>query len=174
MKFFIVFALCVAAASARMIGPISAVDEEDQLKEIIAAINSPSTDPATAASLQQMLNDLLGLNEHAPISVGPAIVDQFEPISVGPAIVDEPVSDANSPLVQIIINVKSSSDVVVPQPIPVVVDEDVVDEIQVDPVIVVDQPDYEAEAVNVVDLPDLSQPPAIGPIIPVNVPEIIN
>lgn len=179
MQFLFVFTICVAAASARMIGPISALDDQEQLKEIIAAINSPNTDPATAASLQDMLNELLGLNEHVPISVGPAIVDELTPISVGPAIVDEPASDASSPLVQIIVNVKSSSDVAAPQPIPVVVDDHVddhvVDEIQAEPVVVVDQPaDFEAEAVNVVELPDLNQPPAVGPISPVNVPEILN
>ncbi|KAF9805459.1 hypothetical protein SFRURICE_010736 [Spodoptera frugiperda] len=75
-----------------------------ELQEIIAAINSPSTDPATAAALEEMLLDALGVKPEPvevgpavidthPISVGPAIIES-NPISVGPALIDFPLPDA--------------------------------------------------------------------------------
>ncbi|CAH0713189.1 unnamed protein product, partial [Brenthis ino] len=89
MKFLVVIALCAAVASANLIGPITAIDQAAEIKEIIAAINHPSTDPATAAALQQMLDQFLAASQPNPIHVGPAIVDgEYEPIHVGPAIVD--------------------------------------------------------------------------------------
>ncbi|XP_022116774.2 uncharacterized protein LOC110994454 isoform X1 [Pieris rapae] len=111
MKFLIVFAL-IAVASAVPLNRISAAE----IEEIISAINSPSTNPATATALQQMLHDLLGghglddisagpaiidetpalidtnpalVEEHEDISVGPALVEEHEDISVGPALVEE-------------------------------------------------------------------------------------
>ena len=164
MKFLVVLALCAAVASANLIGPISAIDEQAEIKEIIAAINSPSTDPTTAAALQQMLNELLGLDN---IAVGPAIVEdnEYVPISVGPAIVDEQVAaPASSPLVQIIINVKPNSGIAgnpvviegLPVPGPAIVDE-----IEPSPVIVVDQPESVPEPVIVVDQPE----PEVEPVV---------
>lgn len=190
MKFLVVFALCAAVASANLIGPISVVDEQAVIKDIIAAINSPSTDPATAAALQEMLNDLLGLdnivagpaieeNESVPISVGPAIIDnEYVPISVGPAIVDEQVAaPASSPLVQIIVNIKPNSGIagnpVAIEGLPVIVDE-----IEPSPVIVVEQPESLPEPVIVVDQPEPEAEPVIvveeplPPLVPL--PGILN
>ncbi|KAL0869666.1 hypothetical protein ABMA27_005913 [Loxostege sticticalis] len=98
MKFFIVFALIAAVASAV---PLH-MAEVDQ---ILQAIQSPSTNPATAAALEQMLADALGPSpggiiagpilvpakpEHQPIHVGPAIIPEYHPIHVGPALLPEP------------------------------------------------------------------------------------
>lgn len=102
MKFFIAFAAFVAVAlSANHHKPGGA--QEAQLEAIIAAINSPSTDPATAALLEAQLQQIIAaivkpepiavgptlVEGLEPISVGPALVDEFEPIHVGPALVDE-------------------------------------------------------------------------------------
>ncbi|CAH0713190.1 unnamed protein product, partial [Brenthis ino] len=147
MKFLVVFAICAVVASANLIN-----SDLSELKDIIAAINHPSTHPDTAAALQQMLEELLASvhpnpihvgpaiidgeyepisvgpaivdGEYEPISVGPAIVDgEYEPISVGPAIVDESAVGASSPLVQIIINVKPNSGSPAVNPAPVIVDD---------------------------------------------------
>ncbi|XP_038211402.1 magnetosome-associated protein MamJ-like [Zerene cesonia] len=83
MKFLMVLAL-VAVASAAIL-PHKRINQAE-LDEIVAAINSPSTHPATAAALEQMLQDLLGAA--FPIQVGPAVVEPVEEISVGPAIID--------------------------------------------------------------------------------------
>ncbi|CAH1640388.1 unnamed protein product [Spodoptera littoralis] len=103
MKYFIAISLLVAVASAAMVKPVGS--ELAELQEIIAAINSPSTDPATAAALEEMLLDALGVKPepvdvgpaiidagHHPISIGPAIIDS-NPISVGPALIDFPLPD---------------------------------------------------------------------------------
>ncbi|XP_049877043.1 calphotin-like [Pectinophora gossypiella] len=107
MKYFIAIVLIAAVASARVIKPIGA-SESQEIQEIIAAINSPSTDPATAALLEQMLMEALGVQpiqvgpaivEQNPsdlISVGPAIVEGISPISVGPAIIDFPLPDGGA------------------------------------------------------------------------------
>ncbi|CAF4914280.1 unnamed protein product [Pieris macdunnoughi] len=111
MKFLIVLAV-IAVASAVPLNRISA----SEIDEIISAINSPSTNPATAAALQQMLHDLLGghgldeisagpaiidespvlidtnpalVEEHEDIAVGPALIEEHEDISVGPALIEE-------------------------------------------------------------------------------------
>ncbi|XP_047511570.1 uncharacterized protein LOC125053969 isoform X1 [Pieris napi] len=111
MKFLIVLAV-IAVASAVPLNRISA----SEIDEIISAINSPSTNPATAAALEQMLHDLLGghgldeisagpaiidespvlidtnpalVEEHEDIAVGPALIEEHEDISVGPALIEE-------------------------------------------------------------------------------------
>ncbi|XP_045527783.1 uncharacterized protein LOC123716204 isoform X1 [Pieris brassicae] len=111
MKFLIVLAV-IAVAAAVPLNRISA----SEIDEIISAINSPSTDPATAAALQQMLHDLLGghglddisagpaiidetpalidtnpalVEEHEDIAVGPALIEEHEDIAVGPALIEE-------------------------------------------------------------------------------------
>ncbi|KAJ8718016.1 hypothetical protein PYW07_005946 [Mythimna separata] len=130
MKYFIVFALIAAVASAAF----KPSPEAAEIQEIIAAINSPSTDPATAAALEQMLLDALGIKPE-PVAVGPAIVNPVEGISVGPAIVPFPLPDggvvaeepivpspvvvapapvaaapaASTPLVQIILNINQAA-----------------------------------------------------------------
>ncbi|KAJ8718017.1 hypothetical protein PYW07_005947 [Mythimna separata] len=127
MKYFIVFALIATVASAA-VRPTPVSAEMAEIQEIIAAIQSPSTDPATAAALEDMLLDILGLK---PI-VGPAIIP-VEGISIGPAIipfplpdggavVEEPIAVApvveapapvpsvpSAPLVQIIVNVNAQA-----------------------------------------------------------------
>ncbi|CAH4029127.1 unnamed protein product [Pieris brassicae] len=131
MKFLIVLAV-IAVAAAVPLNRISA----SEIDEIISAINSPSTDPATAAALQQMLHDLLGghglddisagpaiidetpalidtnpalVEEHEDIAVGPALIEEHEDISVGPAIIEDQPASIKSPLVQVIINVDASA-----------------------------------------------------------------
>ncbi|XP_061720863.1 uncharacterized protein LOC133527730 [Cydia pomonella] len=124
MKYLIVLAVIVAAASADYLKPSALPVHVQELEEVIAAINSPSTDPATAAALEQLLLQTLGISSlpESPISVGPAIVEE-SPISVqpeypvavqpeSPALVPSPIVDATpadvaaaSPLVQIILNI---------------------------------------------------------------------
>ncbi|KPJ03264.1 hypothetical protein RR46_06420 [Papilio xuthus] len=175
MKLAIAFAL-FAAASASIIPPSVVASTNPEVQEILAAIQNPATDPATAAALEQLLLEVLGvakpepihvgpaivdkepihvgpaiIDEYEPIHVGPAIVDNYEPIHVGPAIV-QPAPVASSPLVQIILKVQSSSDVAIesdlsPGPTPV----QVVEEAEVpEPIIVVDKP----EPVPVITLPE--------------------
>ncbi|XP_047511578.1 uncharacterized protein LOC125053969 isoform X2 [Pieris napi] len=138
MKFLIVLAV-IAVASAVPLNRISA----SEIDEIISAINSPSTNPATAAALEQMLHDLLGghgldeisagpaiidespvlidtnpalVEEHEDISVGPALIEEHEDISVGPALIEDQPASVKAPLVQVIINVDASAgDVTVDQ-----------------------------------------------------------
>ncbi|XP_032519928.2 uncharacterized protein LOC116772013 [Danaus plexippus] len=182
MKFFIVFAVCVAAASARFIVPDVAAAEAAEIKDIIAAIQHPSTDPATAAALQQLLDSLLN-NQESPIDVGPVIIDEDSPIDVGPVIIDEdspidvgPViiddssvgpSPSVSPLVQIIINVNSNANK--PQPGPVIEDESDA-HIPDQPVIIVDEPE-------IIEEPVVPEPVIVVPILPTPVavlPDTLN
>ncbi|KAI5642909.1 hypothetical protein NE865_04948 [Phthorimaea operculella] len=93
MKFLVAFALIVAVASAGVARNNFIDQDVQQIGQIIAAIESPSTDPATAVLLEQMLLELIGQGQ-APIAVGPAIVPTPvgpSPISVGPAIIETPV-----------------------------------------------------------------------------------
>ncbi|XP_047536010.1 36.4 kDa proline-rich protein-like [Vanessa atalanta] len=190
MKFFVVFALCVAAATANVISPIVVNDEAAEIQQIMDAINHPSTDPATAALLEQMLNEVLGLTKPEPIDVGPAIVEgDYESISVGPAIVEEVVPAPvipeinNSPLVQIIINVKpgSGNPVVVegmPEvaPTPVLVEEK--PEVEPTPVIVVEKPEIEPTPVIVEEKPVAPEPVIVAPVVipepVITLPDILN
>ncbi|XP_068620229.1 magnetosome-associated protein MamJ-like [Battus philenor] len=187
MKFLIAFAL-FAVAAARVLPPALPVTSEDpEIQEIIAAIQSPSTDPATAAALELQLLEILGLFKPEPIQVGPAIVEEGSPISIGPAIVDFPLPDggaetevqpapaapaASAPLVQLILNVNApnfpGSPVSVesnPQPAP-------------SPVQVVEEAENLPEPIIVIDRPIVSEPvivvenPAPQPVI--TLPDIIN
>ncbi|CAG5029639.1 unnamed protein product [Parnassius apollo] len=220
MKFFIAFAF-LAVASASVIPAAVIASDNPEIQEIVAAIQSPSTDPATAAALEELLLEILGIAKPEPIDVGPAIVDNYEPIAIGPAVVDFPLPDggavadvdptpvmpapvessASAPLVQIILNIQSASDVVgspvsvetvqSPAPTPVqVVDEAVnAEPIVPVPVIVVDKP-IVPEPVIVVDTPIVPEPVIVveeadkpetvvvaQPIIPapaIVLPEILN
>ncbi|XP_045501684.1 magnetosome-associated protein MamJ-like [Colias croceus] len=87
MKFLIVLAFVAVASAATL--PQKRINQAE-LDEILAAIHSPSTHPATAAALEQMLQDLLGAAY--PIQVGPAVIDPVDEISVGPVVV-EPVEE---------------------------------------------------------------------------------
>ncbi|XP_026320658.1 proline-rich extensin-like protein EPR1 [Hyposmocoma kahamanoa] len=127
MKIFVAFALIVAVASAGVIKPIS--NEEAQIQAIIDAIQSPSTDPATAILLQQQLFQLLGVAPPSPVIVDIAdpvavvdeaispvevveeavvapivVVDEAAPAPVAPVIDPSP---ASSPLVQVILNINA-------------------------------------------------------------------
>ncbi|KAI8419918.1 hypothetical protein MSG28_008536 [Choristoneura fumiferana] len=129
MKYLVVLSLIAAVASAGYIKPTPVASEIAEIQEIIAAINSPSTDPATAAALEQLLLQTLGLpQEPAPISVGPALLEfptpdggavtaeptpvvapEPTPAAIVPApVVAEEAANA-SPLVQIILNINSAS-----------------------------------------------------------------
>jgi hypothetical protein len=83
MKFFIAFAALVAVAVAVPVNR-PAVNDYAELEEIIAAINSPSTDPATAALLEQQLLEIVSAAN--PVAVGPAIIEEHEA-----AIIDRPL-----------------------------------------------------------------------------------
>ncbi|KAJ2948320.1 hypothetical protein O0L34_g7558 [Tuta absoluta] len=101
MKFLVAFALIVAVASAGVARNNFIDKDVQQIGQIIAAIESPSTDPATGLLLEQMLLEMLGQDGHIPVAVGPAIVEGIKPIvpspvgviggpspiSVGPAII---------------------------------------------------------------------------------------
>ncbi|CAH2042583.1 unnamed protein product, partial [Iphiclides podalirius] len=96
MKFFLAFALLFAVASARGLPAAVVANTDPEIQEIVAAIQSPSTDPATAVALEEMLLQLLGMDKPETVEVGPALVDQYEPISIGPALVDFPVPDGGA------------------------------------------------------------------------------
>ncbi|XP_063540345.1 uncharacterized protein LOC134749356 [Cydia strobilella] len=121
MKYLIILSVIAAVASADIVKPSPLPAHVQELEEVIAAINSPSTDPATAAALEQLLLQTLGISSlpESPISVGPAIVEEtpiyMPPVPVkpeSPALVPAPIVDATpvdvaaaSPLVQIILNI---------------------------------------------------------------------
>ncbi|KAJ0174005.1 hypothetical protein K1T71_010151 [Dendrolimus kikuchii] len=203
MKFLVAFVAVVAVAVASPLkGNKPIISQSSELEAIIAAIQSPSTDPATAALLEQQLQDILGVKpepefvEYEPIAVGPEIVDF--PLPDGgvvtapepaPVVVPTPVQPSpvvigdleagQKPLVQIIVNVNTAAGA---SPAPAVVPE-----IIPQPVIVVDE-DQNVESVNVVDNvevdpvqvaePVIVEPVVIGiPIIPeaaVVLPEELN
>ncbi|KAJ8717364.1 hypothetical protein PYW08_005763 [Mythimna loreyi] len=178
MKFFLAFVLIASVASAAVRPSPIATAEMAELQEIIAAIQSPSTDPATAAALEDMLLDILGLK---PVDVGPVIINPVEGISVGPAIIPFPLPDggevtaveepvapapvvvapaptpsASSPLVQIIVNVnQAASSPVAVSPVDIVA------------------PEIQPEPVQVVDVAAEPEPSPISPPIAVN-PIVVN
>ncbi|CAH2207665.1 jg23502 [Pararge aegeria aegeria] len=199
MKYFVVFALCVAAASAFAIPPTVTGVDAAQVQEIIEAIYHPSTDPATAAALEQLLLEILGMNkpvivedsELPTIVVEPEIIDESiisEPgqneesiIDASPVIIDESIvsepANYRPPLVQVIVNVNTNAPgnaVVVEQPSPVVIPGEVivVEQPEADEVVVVEQP--EAEEVVVVEQPEFPDAVIVAPVIvpeePVQVP----
>ncbi|XP_026763449.2 cytadherence high molecular weight protein 3-like isoform X2 [Galleria mellonella] len=88
MKFFVALVAVVAVAVA---SPVSRSRiNNNQLAAIIEAIQSPLTDPSTAALLEQQLQQILESLES--ISVGPVIVNPApEPIVVGPGVIEFPV-----------------------------------------------------------------------------------
>ncbi|XP_046970354.1 36.4 kDa proline-rich protein-like [Vanessa cardui] len=175
MKFLIVFALCAATASALFEVPDMVAQEAAEIQQILDIINNPSTDPATAAALEQLLVDVLGIVPE-PIDVGPAIVEEVAPTPVIPEI-------NNSPLVQIIVNVKpgAGNPVVVegmPEvvPTPVLVEEK--PEIEPTPVIVEEKPEIEPTPVIVEEKPVVTEPVIVAPVVipepVINLPGILN
>ncbi|CAD0203055.1 unnamed protein product [Chrysodeixis includens] len=84
MKYFVAIALIATVASAAFVKPTGVSAELAEIQEIIAAINSPSTNPATAAALEEMLLDVLGVQ--APIVPSPVIVDP-SPIAPVPVVI---------------------------------------------------------------------------------------
>ncbi|XP_063385720.1 calphotin-like isoform X2 [Cydia fagiglandana] len=133
MKFAIVFAAVVAVACAGH--QKSLASNMPELEAIVAAIQSPSTDPATAALLEEQLADLLAelfpqpepilVEEPSPVHVGLPILDfplpdggavtavQPESPALVPAPIVNPIpaalADAAAPLVQIILNINQAS-----------------------------------------------------------------
>lgn len=96
MKFAIAFAAFVAVAVASpYLKPIDTSLAE--LEAIVAAIQSPSTDPATAALLEQQLAELLGAHLPSP-APAPVEIEPIEPapITIGPAIIDFPLPDGGA------------------------------------------------------------------------------
>ncbi|XP_072942866.1 uncharacterized protein [Epargyreus clarus] len=170
MKVFVAF---VALVSLVLAGPAHKPIHASiaELQAIVAAIQSPSTNPATAALLEAQLQEILAaiirptpvdeepIEDHQPepepIWEGPAIV---KPVPAPPAVNPPPVS----PLVQIIVNVKQA-EAPIPVPTPVPVPPPVPVPVPVDPVPV------PPEDVIVVDLPEpvLVQPILPVPIIPI-------
>ncbi|KOB58163.1 putative cuticle protein CPH38 [Operophtera brumata] len=120
MKFIVAFVAIVAVAVANPVKP--ATNELAELEAIIAAIQSPSTDPATAALLEEQLASIIAetspiavgpaIVETSPISVGPAIIES-SPISVGPAIIDFPLPDGG------LVTAEEPTPVAVIEPTPV-------------------------------------------------------
>ncbi|GBP17490.1 hypothetical protein EVAR_8838_1 [Eumeta japonica] len=200
MKFLFAFALVAVASASTYVKPTQPTQEMLEIQEIMAAIQSPSTHPATAAALEAHLLDLLGISNPnpEPISVGPAIVDTFEPISVGPAIVDfehvepapveaspalVPESAASSPLVQIILNINQASSVATPvEAAPVEASPAIPSPVVPEPVQVVEQApepvqvvESAPEPVQVVEsAPEPVQVVDITPVAPVVMPETLN
>ncbi|XP_026743436.1 calphotin-like [Trichoplusia ni] len=159
MKYFVAIALIAAVASATYVRPTPVSAELAEIQEIVAAINSPSTNPATAAALEEMLWDVLGVNPE-PISVGPAIVDfpiapapVVNPTPVAPSpvsIVDGPAPDNSAALVQIILNINQGAavdTVIGHEPVTVVEEAP----IPADPVIVVEEAPVPVEPVIVAE-----------------------
>ncbi|XP_047030915.1 KH domain-containing protein 3-like isoform X1 [Helicoverpa zea] len=190
MRFLIAFALIAAVASAA-VRPTPAGAELAELQEIIAAIQSPSTDPATAAALEEMLLDVLGVKPE-PVAVGPAIVEAgSEPISVGPALIDFPMPDggviaeesivapapavvapapaaASTPLVQIILNINQAA----AEASPIAVGPAVIPEpIQPTPVNVVDSAAEPVQVVEVAPVP--AEPVQVVEAAPVPVEPVV-
>ncbi|XP_075981091.1 uncharacterized protein LOC142979799 [Anticarsia gemmatalis] len=145
MKLFIAITLLVAVASADFIKPTPVSQEEAQLQEIIAAIQNPSTNPATVAALEQMLQDLLGikpepvLDEESSVDIVD-IVDIFPVFdTVAPSedfvditpVLDSVAPASSAPLVQIILNINqaefSPGPIVAPSPVDIVDDFPVFD-----------------------------------------------
>ncbi|XP_026763165.1 uncharacterized protein LOC113521725 [Galleria mellonella] len=202
MKSFVALVALVAVAVA-VPAHKPTVSDDAQLAAVIAAIQSPSTDPATAALLEQQLAQILGLE---PISVGPALVDP-EPIVVSPPIVNPPVvvsppvveppvaqppvvvlpppapapqpapqpESNSSPLVQIILNINQAES----GPVSVPPGVALVPEIIGEPVQIVEAPEV-VDPVQIVEAPAVVDPVNVvdgpaGPVEPIIVaPPIIS
>lgn len=173
MKYFLAIALLVSVASAGMVKPTPTSDDVAQIQEIIAAILNPSTDPATAVALEEMLLDVLGVKPE-PVQVGPAFIDAPEETPVKPP---SPAAEVaapapKSPLVQIIVNINhASADVspidvgpaIIPRPVP---ESGHIEDIVPEPIHVVDAAPEPIEPV-IIGVPILPSPAVI-------LPEILN
>ncbi|XP_075981491.1 uncharacterized protein LOC142980079 isoform X1 [Anticarsia gemmatalis] len=161
MKFFLVFALVAAVASATFTKPAALSGEAAEIQEIIAAINNPATNPATAAALEQMLQDILGVKPDPVIVVDEAPANDFvdifpvvDPVAPSEDFVDifpvldsvapAPAAASSTPLVQIILNINQAAaesspvaPVVVPEAADIISPVEIVDNFPVvDPVII--------------------------------------
>ncbi|XP_028171445.1 calphotin-like [Ostrinia furnacalis] len=192
MKLLIALAALVAVSVAVPFKPADSLDAE--LDAIVAAIQSPNTDPATAALLEQQLHEIIAALSPeivaSPILVeeeaqGPQVPDVIPEIinipdlgEPSPIVVPTPVAPSSSALVQIIVNVKNSADVgvapIVPAPI-------VVSPIEASPIQVVeesfDNNPIEASPIQIVDVAPVPAEPVliaepIAPIPVVNIPGI--
>ncbi|XP_045452719.1 uncharacterized protein LOC123661823 [Melitaea cinxia] len=138
MKFFIAFAALIAvSAAASFHKPSSNFDAEFQA--IMDAINSPSTDPATAILLQEQLQSILGIDVEPVIIPDPVLVDEPQEV---PQEVPQEAAPVSSPLVKITINVNTESAPapapgnVRPEPVPVDFETIETNPVIIDPVIV--------------------------------------
>ncbi|OWR50640.1 hypothetical protein KGM_214378 [Danaus plexippus plexippus] len=130
MKFLVVFFAVVAVAVANK----PEVDSPIDVGPVIIDEDSPiDVGPVIIDEDSPIDVGPVIIDEDSPIDVGPVIIDEYPPIDVGPVIIDEkPVP--SSPLVQIIINVKSA-----PSPVRPPFNPDDIrpeDVINVDPVII--------------------------------------
>ncbi|XP_028044373.1 36.4 kDa proline-rich protein-like [Bombyx mandarina] len=111
MKYFVVLAL-IAVSLTAYIKPAPVSAEHAELQAIIDAINSPSTDPATATTLAEIFYSFLRTSPQ-PIHIGPEIIDfplpdggaVSEPVkpTPSPAVVGPVALSQSSPLVQLIV-----------------------------------------------------------------------
>ncbi|XP_063366874.1 calphotin-like [Cydia amplana] len=193
MKFAIVFAAVVAVACAGLQKPLDSNMAE--LEAIVAAIQSPSTDPATAALLEQQLADLMAeffpqpepifVEEPSPVQVELPVIDfplpdggavsAVQPES--PALVPAPIinptpaaaADAAAPLVQIILNINQASSGAAPVA-PAPVETPVID---VQPVQVVEEAVNEETVVPtpVVVVDSAPEPVQVVDVLPAPTPE---
>ncbi|XP_061721072.1 calphotin-like [Cydia pomonella] len=194
MKFAIIFVAIVAVACAGLQKPLDSNMAE--LEAIVAAIQSPSTDPATAALLEQQLADLLAeffpqpepifVEEPSPVHVGLPILDfplpdggAVSPVQPeAPALVPAPivnptpaaVAEAAAPLVQIILNINQASSGAAPVA-PAPVETPVID---VQPVQVVDEAVNEETFVPtpVVVVDSAPEPVQVVDVVPAPAPEV--
>ncbi|XP_028026959.1 calphotin-like [Bombyx mandarina] len=179
MKYLVVLAL-IAVSSAAYIKPAPVSAQHAELQAIIDAINSPSTDPATAAALTEMLYSYLGVSPQ-PIHIGPEIIDFPLPdggaVSApvkptpSPAVVGPAAPSQSSPLVQLVVNINQAA--VGPAPGPVVEPVEIVPE----PVIIVEEaevPEIKPDPVIIVEpTPVVPEPVIVAPINPVPVAPVV-
>ncbi|XP_059059674.1 uncharacterized protein LOC131852938 [Achroia grisella] len=112
MKFFVALVALVGVAVA---SPARFL-HDGQLSAILEAIQSPLTDPATAALLEQQLQELLAVD---PIVVGPGVIEFPElPPSPEPIVIPPPVVDPPTVITPPIVNPPVVVLPPVPEPIP--------------------------------------------------------
>ncbi|XP_059059581.1 uncharacterized protein LOC131852861 [Achroia grisella] len=160
MKLFVAVVALVAVAVASPAHRPGASDEA-QLAAIIAAVQSPTTDPATAALLQQQLKELFGIES---VVVGPPVIEEPSspvgvppaPIVVGPGVIEFPeLSPAPEPIV-VLPPVIVGPPVVNPPVSPPVVNPPVVELPIVNPPVVVLPPVVEPPVVVLPPTPELT------------------
>lgn len=143
MKLLVCYTLFVVATSALAVPPTVTGADATEIQEIIDSIYHPSTDPATAAALEEMLLEALGIDK--------AVIEDSETVDVEPAIIDE--STVSEPGQEQISPIDAE---------PAIIDESIVSEpanygpeIPAPEVVIVEQPDIPEEAVlDNIDIPE--------------------